>query len=321
MKKDNKEITLTAKEKKKIKDSIYDEIKDDLTVELSKSLVDEVNKQFDKEYKEELKDKISDEIKSDIKTNIRREETKLSHSKSLKIFRLYIYIILLLGLFGFVLYKLYVTNNLNVIVPDNIPLPTITREATTIVTKQEEDLVKKYEYLMNNVVINDLSLLDGQNKMSNVNITEKLKLAYNMLKSDSISIEGTIYMVSSNNLKESYNKLFSSDDYKPVDFTVSNLEYKYSTKTDSFIAIKNKDITSDDIIFEIDNVFEDDTYVYIEVITALKKNDYIYNILDTENSVIKDKGNISLSKYKSNLTKNRFVFEKEKNTLYAILKI
>lgn len=320
MKKDNKEITLTAKEKKKIKESIYDEIKDDLTVELSKTLVDEVNKQFNKEYKEELKGKITDEIKSDIKTNIRREETKLSHSKSLKIFRLYIYIILLLVLFGFVLYKLYVTNNLNVIVPNSIPVPTVKHEEATT-TKVEEDLVKKYGYLMNNVVINDISLLNGQNKMSSINMTDKLKLAYNTLKSEKISIEGTIYMVSSSDLKEAYNKLFSSDDYNPVDFIVNNLEYKYSTKTDSFIAIKNKEVTSDNILFEIDNVFEDESYVYIEVITALKKNDYIYNILDTETSIVKDKGNTSLSKYKSNLTKNRFVFEKEKNTLYAILKI
>ena len=189
MKKDTKEISLTAKEKKKIKESIYDEIKDDLTVELSKSLVEEINKQFNKEYKEELKDKISDEIKSDIKSNIRKEENRLSQRKSLKIFRLYIYIFLLIALFGFVVYKLYVTNNLNVIVPDNIPIPTIKTTDTTTTKKSDEDLIKKYSYLMNSVILTDTSLLNGQNKISDINMTDKLKLAYNTLKKDIYEIK------------------------------------------------------------------------------------------------------------------------------------
>ena len=321
MKKETKEINLTAKEKKKLKDSIYDEIKDDLTIELSKSLLEEVNKQFNKEYKEELKDKISDEIKSDIKSNIRKEENKLSQKKSFKIFRLYIYIFLLIALFGFVIYKLYVTNNLNVIVPDNIQIPTIKIPETTTTSKKEsEDLIKKYGYLMNNVVITDTSLLNGQNKVSDMTMQERLKLAYNTLKKESISIEGTIYMVSSTDLNSAYDKLFSTNDYSAKDFKVNSLDYKYSTKTDSYIAIKSEDLSSDEIIFEIDNIIEDDSYVYIETITAYKKNDYIYNINNLDSSIVKYKSGISLSKYKTELTKNRFVFEKEKNTLYAILK-
>ena len=321
MKKENKEINLTAKEKKKIKDSIYDEIKEDLTIELSKSLLEEVNKEFNKEYKDDLKNKISDEIKSDIKTNIRKEENKLSQRKSFKIFRLYIYIFLLIALFGFVIYKLYVTNNLNVIVPESIQIPTIKIPETTTTTKKEnEDLVKKYSYLMNNVLINDTSLLNSQNKISDISMPERLKLAYNMLKKEDISIEGTIYMVSSNVLKESYNKLFSTNDYTAKDFKVNTLDFKYSSKTDSYIAIKSEDLNEDEIVFEIDNVIEDDTYVYIETITAYKKNDYIYNINNLESSIVKYKSGLVLSKYKNDLTKNRLVFEKEKGTLYAILK-
>ncbi len=321
MKKENKEISLTAKEKKKIKESIYDEIKDDLTVELSKSLIDEVNKQFDKEYKDELKDKISNEISDDIKKTIRKEENRLSQSKSLKIFRLYIYIFLLIALFGFVIYKLYVTNNLNVIVPDSIPVPTVKTEEVTTTKKMDEDLVKKYSYLMKTIVITDTALLNDNYKLNDMTMPERLKLAYNTLNKDKISIEGSIYMVSSSDLKTSYDKIFSTNDYSATDFTINNLEYKYSSKTDAYIAINNKDTNGDNIIFEIDSVIEDETYVYVEVITALKKNDYIYNINNLESSIVKDKGNTSLSKYKTNLTKNRFVFEKEKGTLYAILKV
>ena len=320
MKKENNEINLTAKEKKKIKESIYDEIKDDLTVELSKSLIDEVNKQFDNEYKDDLKNKISNEISDDIKKNIRKEETRLSQSKSLKIFRLYIYIFLLIALFGFVIYKLYVTNNLNVIVPENIPVPTVRTNEVTTTSKSDEDLIKKYGYLMKSIVITDTTLLNDNYKLNDIKMPDRLKLAYNTLKNDKISIEGSIYMVSSSDLKTSYDKLFNTDDYIAQDFTINNLEYKYSSKTDAFIAINNKELNGDNIIFEIDNIIEDESYVYVEVITALKKNDYIYNINNLDSSIVKDKGNITLSKYKTSLTKNRFIFEKEKGTLYAILK-
>ena len=320
MKKENNEINLTAKEKKKIKESIYDEIKDDLTVELSKSLIDEVNKQFDNEYKDDLKNKISNEISDDIKKNIRKEETRLSQSKSLKIFRLYIYIFLLIALFGFVIYKLYVTNNLNVIVPENITVPTVRTNEVTTTSKSDEDLIKKYGYLMKSIVITDTTLLNDNYKLNDIKMPDRLKLAYNTLKNDKISIEGSIYMVSSSDLKTSYDKLFNTDDYIAQDFTINNLEYKYSSKTDAFIAINNKEVNGDNIIFEIDNIIEDESYVYVEVITALKKNDYIYNINNLDSSIVKDKGNITLSKYKTSLTKNRFIFEKEKGTLYAILK-
>lgn len=322
MKKTDNEINLTKREKKKIKDQIYDEIKDDLTVEISKSILDEVKKSMDSGYKDELKNKITYEITDDIKTNIRKEEHKLSRGKDLKIFRLYIYIFLLLALFGFVVYKLYITNHLNVIVPENIKIPTIkVEEETTTKVKESEDLIKKYSYLMDNVILSDSSLLTGQNKMKDIDITERLKLAYNALKKDQISIEGSIYMISSDDLKESYNKLFSLNDYKETNFSVNSLDYKYSSKTNSYIAISNSKVDSDEYILEVENIFEDDSYVYIEVISALKKNDYIYNINNTESSIAKYKSGLKLNKYKAELSMNRVVFEKETNTLYAILKI
>ena len=322
MKKTDKEINLTKKEKKIIKEQIYDEIKDDLTVEISKSILDEVKTSLNSEYKDELKSKITDEIKDDIKTNIRKEEHKLSRGKDLKIFRLYIYIFLLLALFGFVVYKLYITNHLNVIVPDNIKIPSIkVEEQTTTKTNTSEDLVKKYSYLMDNINITDSTLLTGQNKMKDTNIEERLKLAYNNLKKDQISIEGSIYIISSDDLKDAYNKLFSLNDYKETNFSVNSLDYKYSSKTNSYIAISNSKEEKSEYILEIENIFEDETYVYIETITALKKNDYIYNINNLDSSIVKYKSGTKLSKYKSNLSMNRIVFEKESNTLYAILKI
>ena len=322
MKKNEKEISLTSKEKKKIKEQIYDEIKDDLTVEISKSIIDEVKKSLDDSYKDDLKTKISDEISDDIKKTIKKEETKVYRSKDLKIFRLYIYIILLIGLFGFVIYKLYVTNHLNVIVPDNIKIPSITvPETTASTTSKSEDLIKKYEYLMNNIKVKDSTLLNGQFKVTDMAEEEKLKLAYNTLKKDKVSIEGSIYMISSSDLKDAYSNIFNLNDFTNKDFKVDNLDYKYSSKTDSYIAISSGTTSSDEYILEIENVFEDDTYVYIEVITALKKNDYIYNINNIDSSITKYKSGVKLSKYKNNLTMNRIVFEKESNKLYAILKI
>ena len=80
------------------------------------------------------------------------------------------------------------------------------------------------------------------------------KYVYSYECNDKISIEGSIYMVSSTDLKNAYDKLFSTNDYQAIDFTINNLEYKYSTKTDAYIAINNKEQSSDDILFEIDNV-------------------------------------------------------------------
>lgn len=317
-KKEEKEIKLNSKEKKKIKDSIIDEIKDDLTIELSKTLVNEVNKSFDDEYKQDLKEKISNEISDDIKNDVRKEERKLSRKKSFKIFRLYLYIIILLTIICFVIYKIYQTDNMNILGLDKIRNPRI---VTTPIEEQEaKDLKEKYSSLMDNISISSIDYLNGSFNAESASITDKSVFAYNYLNGDGITVEGSIYTIEGSKMKNAYNKLFNTGDYAGLPFTANGINYKYSVKNDTYIAIVEEVPTKTDIMLEIDSISEDDTYVYIDTIVAVHVGDYIYSKDNLATSVSKYKSNMSLSTYKSKLTTSKFVFEKtsEGNYLYGI---
>lgn len=317
-KKDEKEIKLKASEKKKIKESIMDEIKDDLTIELSKTLVDEVNKSFDDDYKQDLKEKIVNEISDDIKNDVRKEEKRLARRKNFKIFRLYLYIILLLAVICFVIYKIYETDNMHILGLEKISNPRVT--TVPIEEVEEKNLKEKYSSLMNNISISSTDMLNGNLKVSDMSIPERIVLAYNSLDKDSITVEGSIYTVDSSVIKTAYNKIFNTGDYAGTAFSVNGINYKYSTKTDSYIAIVEDDVVKKDIMLEVDNIDEDDKYVYIDTIVAVHEGNYIYSKDNLVTSVSKYKSNMSLSTYKNKLTISKFVFEKTENGnyLYAI---
>ncbi len=323
-KKDSKvnEIKLTEKEKKQIKENIMDEIKDDLTVELSKSLVNEVNKSFDVDYKEELKSRISDEISDNIKSDFEKEEKRKVRGKNFKIFRLYLYIIILLCIIGFVFYKMYKTDNLDIIGIKKLGHSNI--NITTLPTTEEDNkkakLLEKYKDILANVKIKNTYYINGNILVDNLTTQEKFALAYNTLSEKDIEKDGSFYTLESTKLENAYKNLFGLDDYQAMDFSSDGKDFKYSAKTNYYLALNETETDNVDVIMNIESIDENDEYVYVDVITAIRKGDFIYSKDNLNASVTKYKDTLDLSQFKNKLTTNRVVFKKSLNNtyLYAI---
>lgn len=319
-KKDSKvnDIKLTEKEKKKIKENIMDEIKDDLTVELSKTLVNEVNKSFDVDYKEELKSRISDEISEDIKSDFEKEEKRKVRGKNFKILRLYLYIIILLCIIGFVFYKMYKTDNLDIIGIKklgksgiNITTPTTTEE-----DNKKAQLLEKYKDILDNIKIKSTFYINGDILVENLTTQEKFVLAYNTLSESAIEKDGSFYTLESSKLENAYKNLYGLDDYQAMDFSCDGKDFKYSTKTNYYLALNETETDNVDVIMNIESVDENDEYVYVDVITAIHKGDFIYSKNNLNASVTKYKDTLDLKQYKDKLTTNRVVFKKVLNKTY-----
>ena len=124
---------LTKKEKENIRKGVLEEINDEVRSSLCENVLNDVNERINEEYKENLKETISSEIINDIKENIKEDEKKMSRRKNFKIVRLYIYILLLMAGSIFLIYKLYVTGNLDVV--KDIKISTTTTTTTTALVK------------------------------------------------------------------------------------------------------------------------------------------------------------------------------------------
>jgi ribosomal protein S17E len=139
-KKDSEVLDKKTLEKfrKEIKDDFERNYKDEIVKELSDKVSEEVTNRFNAEYKNQLIDEVTVDVKDEVKFRIEREEKKIYRHKSFKIFRLSVYLLVLLGIIGYVAYRLYITNNMDLVRYDYEPPKT-----TQAVRPQEEN--KKQE--------------------------------------------------------------------------------------------------------------------------------------------------------------------------------
>ena len=103
---------LDRKTKEQIRQELLDVINTTYKDEIVQDVANDVRATFDNEYKQEIKEEIETEIVDEIKDDIRKEQSKLSRKKSFKIFRLYIYILLLIAVIGYLVYQLYINGGL-----------------------------------------------------------------------------------------------------------------------------------------------------------------------------------------------------------------
>lgn len=311
----NKQKTfLTKKEKENIRKGVIEEINDDLRKELCDSIMSDINDRINDDYKDNLKETISNELIVDIKESIKADEKRLSRSKSFKIARLYIYILLLIACSLFLVYRLYVTGNLDVI-------KEIKTDITTTTTTQEvKDLkwyMNKYGNILNNIKIDNVELLKGNYDFNKVDIKDKLAMAYKNLSDEQIVKDGMIYTVKDEDLKTSYKNIFGTENgYVSTSFKVDNVNFAYSSTNASYISIVNENISGNDIKMEITDIKGSDEVLEVTAIIALVKDNKIYNINDLNTEIKAYNSGESLKTIENSLSKLTFTFKKIDNNYY-----
>lgn len=320
----NQDSILNPKEQQQLKKEALKVLHDEIKGELVSEVVAEVKKELDTvvkdveesinvEFKSELVEKVSSELEEEVKNNIRKEQAKLSRKKSWKIFRLDIYILVLLVFAGFLIYKLYNAGELEFIKKQvNNVLETTTTEVTTTV-KTKEMLINEYKYLVMDLDINQIDLLINEVNVDDISDQYKLAIAYHNIKDEDIQKEGIIYQIKASKMKEATNKIFK-DEVKPTSFNVDGINYAYSESQDIYLAIVNPEnknnMTIKKELYDIEkNDKEIKLYAYVGAIV----DNNVYNLKDL-NTII---GNLTSNiDYKEKLSQIEYTFSIDGNNYY-----
>ena len=305
------------KYRKEIKEDFEKNYKETLVKDLSDQVQKEVAQRFDRELKDQIVEEVTVDIKDEIKNQIFKEEKKLGRSKSFKIFRLSVYILVLLAIVGYVAYRLYVTDNIDVVRYDYVPTTTEKAVTNTIdpegKTEPQIDYKALYGNLLDNLKIYDYSLYRTDTKVEDLTMVQKLQMAYSTLTDSEVEVDGSIVTIKSATLRSAYIKLFGTDDYEPTSFNIYNLSFVYSTNKNEFIAIVTNQNT-EDVAYEVYDAGLDGEYIYVKAYAAKLTNGKVYNL---RNGRIIGNATNKLSDYGNRLSTITVRFNKDKN-FYSI---
>lgn len=309
--KKNEEV-LENKEKEKLIQDIYSDIKKEIITKLSADIKESVQRDFDDNYKEKIKDEIGKELKEELEKTIRKDQKRLISRKNFKIFRLSVYILVLIGLSLFLTYRLYRAGELTFfnryriveVGEDENPSQENTNEE---IVKDREWYIENYSYLLDNVHVTNLELLKGAYDAADIDITDKLAMSYKNLSDDDITVDNMIYSFESSRLQEEYVTIFGVDNnFEFVNFTVDGMSYVYSQRQGFYIAISDKDLEDQDVVNFVTDITEEDNEIIITASVALVSDGKIYNIYNT-NEELGDYSEDGES-YIDSLSEVRYVF-------------
>ncbi len=284
MVKNNNEV-LDKKVRARLREDILSEINTTVKDDIVESVVNDVRETFNNKYKNEIKEEIKNDIVDDIKESVRKDQIKLSRRKSWKIFRLDVYIILLIACSLVLVYRLYDSGNLTLPVKESTTTTTTTIPTTSTIVHDLTWLKGKYGYLLNNVHILNYDLLKGEYSSEKISNEDKLAMVYKTLTPADIQKEGIISTIKAEILEKKYKEMFNDNLFKNGNFIVDGLNYAYSESTGSYIAIGDAVINSDELIYSIYDIKEDNNKVTISSYVALNRDNKIYNINNLEESV------------------------------------
>ena len=317
-------IKITDADKKRIKEDVISEVKEDLRQDLVKKVSEDVFSLYTISEKDRIKNELTEEIKEDVKKRVVREEALLSRKKSLKIFRLSVYIIVLLVAVGYGIYRLYKTDNLMILNKDYEPTTTAAyvnpSEPTTKKVKTLDELKNNYAYLMDKIYVSDINILMGEHTIAELSASDRLVLAYNSLIASDITRDGKVFTVSNNTLQSAFDNLFGTNaTYQTADFNVDGLAYTYLNSQDRYFAISDSYDNTRDIQSEIVDIVDETDYVIIKEVVGYVKDNKLYALNDLNNPIVTGYSS-SVLDYKDSLTSVEYTFNKV-NGSYKLFKI
>ena len=305
------------KYRKQIKNDFEDHYKDELVKEISDKVSSEVKDNFNNSFKEELVTELSTDVKDIVKNDLVKEERRVYRHKSFKIFRLSIYVLVLLAVVGYGVYRLYVTESLNLMDYNYNPEKVVTTTpASNPEPKKDEpkiDYVAEYKSLVDGIKIYDSSLYKGTVKATDMKMINKLQMAYSTLSDTDKEVDGSIVTIKPSALRAAYIKLFGTDDFEPTSFNIYNINFVYSPNKNEFIAIINVPNT-EDIKYEVYDGSVDENYIILKAYVAKIQDNKVYNV--ATDKALGDYTN-GLNDYKTKLSTVTFRFTKDKN-FYSI---
>ncbi len=307
-------IKVTESDKNKLKAEIIKEVKpdieNDIRTDLSKKISEDLFSTYTISEKDRIKQELTDEIKEDVKKRIVKEEALLSRKKSLKIFRMSLYIIVLLAAVGYGVYRLYKTDNIDVL---DYRYTNPTTEASEVVTtvattKTVDELKDKYSVLVNKLYIDDVNVLLGNKTVAELNPSERLTIAYYSLTNTDITRDGKVYTVAANKLEEAFKNIFGNNAlYTNTDFTANGVKYAYLSSQDTFFGISDKAETERTMQSEILDIVEGNGIVKITMVVGYVKDNNLYALNDLNNPIVTNYAS-SVLDYKDSLTKVEYTF-------------
>lgn len=318
MAKSVEEQVLDKRTKEEIRQQLLEVVNTKVKDEIVEIVAQDVRNTFDEETKEEIKKEISDELVIDIKEEINKEQRKLTRRKSFKIFRLEVYILLLIAIVGFLVYKLYINGGLEFlnkykIVPNN----EVTTTTTAVVNKDFNYYLNNYGYLVDTLKITNIELLKGNYNLDNVDVTDKLAMAYLSVSDENIIKEGIIYTLTEENLTNAYKSIFGTlDTYKANNFSVNGMSYAYQESTKSYIAVVTGNVSNGNtLVYDISQITEVGGNLVFTTTVGLVKDNKLYNIFDLVNPV-EDYTEIGIKNSLDKYSKVEFTFKNIEGKYY-----
>ncbi len=260
-------------------------------------------RKLEKNLKKYVDDAISDEMD--------KTSRKFLREKNRKLFYKNIVILVLIAIIGLLVYLLYKEDYFDKYFCDNkceeIVIEkneTVIEENTTIKEPTLDELIDKYSYLLDSVIINEKSnylkdYYDGK-------LTSELKnyIAFNNLNFKEFEIEEDYNIINESNLKTAYNKIFNGE-YECVSFDYDGQKIRYFNRLGSYVTDSILTKNDSNIKRKITNIVVKDNKIEIYTIEGIVKDNKLYNVNNEEIGEFKKN---SLNYYKDKLITLEYVF-------------
>ena len=269
-----------------------------------------INKELESKKAEILKEldsKIESKVDAVINEKIKDYERKIVRSKNYKIIKRDIVIILLLGLIIYAGYYMYKNDYFGI----NDKIDNTVDNSIDIVELDSSYYIKNYHYLVDNIFIEDIELLDifkkdttSSNDISN---SLKLKISYFNIKNKQTDDGNIIF--SKDDLLSSYKTIFNDEVINNQTFTYNNTRFIYYNNMYIGYVMDNDNIN---IKYDIYNSYVKEDNLVFEVVVGRVIDNNIISVYD--DSILEYNGNIK--DYVDRLSKYSFTFKNIQDKYY-----
>ena len=269
-----------------------------------------INKELESKKAEILKEldsKIESKVDAVINEKIKDYEKKIVRSKNYKIIKRDIVIILLLGLIIYSGYYMYKNDYFGI----NDKIDNTVDNSIDIVELDSSYYIKNYHYLVDNIFIEDIELLDifkkdtiSSNDISN---SLKLKISYFNIKNKQTDDGNIIF--SKDDLLSSYKTIFNDEVINNQTFTYNNTRFIYYNNMYIGYVMDDDNIN---IKYDIYNSYVKEDNLVFEVVVGRVMDNNIINVYD--DSILEYNGNIK--DYVDRLSKYSFTFKNIQDKYY-----